>query len=56
MRKRLDISCEVLFERQSEFTEPRVRINTDVLAAEAYDWNEDRAWDDVARYYNSTRQ
>jgi hypothetical protein len=37
--------------RQTEFAEPRIRINTDPLDAEALRWDETAAWDELARYY-----
>lgn len=51
MRSRLGLPCQVELKTQTEFTEPRVRINTDVLDARALGWDEAGAWDELARYY-----
>lgn len=53
MRKRLDLPCEFNLAKQKEFTEPRVRINTDLLDHDALGWDEDAAWDALAAYYES---
>jgi nucleoside-diphosphate-sugar epimerase len=54
MRPRLNLPCPVELKRQTDFPEPRVRINTDVLAHEELGWDESAAWDDYARYYQQT--
>jgi hypothetical protein len=41
----------VELKKQTAFPEPRVRINTDVLNADALGWDESAAWDDLADYY-----
>lgn len=51
MRHRLGLECELAKARQSEFSEPRIRINTDPLDAEALAWDEVGAWDEIAAYY-----
>ena len=51
MRPRLDLPCAVELKKQTDFSEPRVRINTDILDADALGWNESAAWDDMAAYY-----
>ena len=51
MRPRLKLSCPVELKKQTDFSEPRVRINTDILDADALGWNESAAWDDMATYY-----
>ncbi len=51
MRERLGIPCEVTLKRQTEFAEPRIRINTDPLDPDRLDWDETRAWDELAEYY-----
>jgi hypothetical protein len=51
MRPRLGLPCELELKRQTEFQEPRVRINTDLLDARAYGWEPARAWDEIADYY-----
>jgi len=51
MRPRLRLACELELKRQVDFQEPRVRINTDPLDAQDYDWDEAAAWDALAEYY-----
>jgi nucleoside-diphosphate-sugar epimerase len=51
MRERLNLPCELHLREQTEFLEPRVRINTDVPDAEGMGWSEAQAWDDLADYY-----
>jgi len=51
MAPRLGIDCPLELRPQTEFPEPRVRINTDVLDAAALGWDEARAWDELAAYY-----
>lgn len=51
MKPRLGLACEVELKDQTQFTEPRVRINTDPLDAKALGWNEGGAWDELAEYY-----
>jgi UDP-glucose 4-epimerase len=56
MRHRLNLPCPVELREQTEFPEPRVRINTDVLDARALGWDERAAWDEFAQYYLAIRQ
>jgi UDP-glucose 4-epimerase len=51
MRRRLDMACEVELLEQTVFSEPRVRINTDVIDARAVGFDEADAWDELAGYY-----
>ena len=51
MRPRLGLECPLELAVQTEFAEPRVRINTDVLDAPALGWSESEAWDGMARWY-----
>lgn len=51
MRSRLNMPCHVELKKQTEFPEPRVRINMDLLDADALGWDESLAWDDLAIYY-----
>jgi UDP-glucose 4-epimerase len=51
MRSRLSMPCLVELKKQIEFPEPRVRINTNVLDADALNWNETVAWDELAAHY-----
>jgi nucleoside-diphosphate-sugar epimerase len=53
MRPRLGLSCPVEIKKQLDFPEPRVRINTDPPDADALDWDESAAWDELADYYRS---
>ncbi len=55
MRKRLDLPCEVDLLKQTDFPEPRVRINVDVLDHDALGWDESAAWDGMAEYYRKGR-
>jgi nucleoside-diphosphate-sugar epimerase len=55
MRPRLGLPCPVELGRQTEFPEPRVRINTDIPDAEALGWDEASAWDALARYYQQEK-
>ena len=51
MRTRLDMPCEVDLMEQTDFPEPRVRINTDAPDARALGFDESRAWDAFASFY-----
>jgi nucleoside-diphosphate-sugar epimerase len=51
MRPRLNLPCLVELKKQTDFSEPRVRLNTDVLDPDALGWDESAAWDDLAVYY-----
>lgn len=53
MRARLGMPCPLDFKEQADFSEPRVRVNTEPLDTAALGWDEERAWDDLARYYRS---
>jgi nucleoside-diphosphate-sugar epimerase len=55
MRPRLGLPCPVELKKQVDFTEPSVRINTDLPDAEALGWDESAAWDDMARYYQQAQ-
>lgn len=54
MRNRLGLPCELELKQQTEFNEPRVRINTDPLDGGRLGWDETRAWDELAIYYRET--
>ena len=54
MESRLDIPCSVELADQTEFAEPRIRINTEPLSSVALDWSETLAWDELAEYYAPT--
>lgn len=51
MAPRLGIPCPVELKPQTDFPEPRVRINTDLLDATALAWDEAQAWDEIATHY-----
>ena len=51
MRPRLGLSCPVDIKKQLDFTEPRVRINTEPPDGDALGWDESAAWDELADYY-----
>lgn len=48
---RLGLAGGVELKVQTEFPEPRVRLNTDLLDAAALGWDEAQAWDEIAAYY-----
>jgi nucleoside-diphosphate-sugar epimerase len=51
MRKRLGLKCEVIIQEQTDFSEPRIRINTNVVDVSALSWSEEAAWNEFAAYY-----
>ncbi len=51
MQARLERPCPVELVRQTDFAEPRIRINTDALDPQRLGWDEARAWDELAEYY-----
>ena len=51
MRQRLDWKCEFTLKTQTEYPEPRVRINTECFDPRIVDWSEPAAWDELATYY-----
>ncbi len=53
MRKRLSMPCRFELKKQTEFPEPKERVNTDSLNYAELKWNESTAWDELARYYES---
>lgn len=53
MRKRWNKPCAYTLATKQAFTEPKVRINTDVLNPEFLAWNEEKSWDALANYYLS---
>ncbi len=52
-RKRLGLECRVNLLTQTDFPEPLIRTNTNVIAPSEYDWSENGAWDALVRYYHS---
>jgi nucleoside-diphosphate-sugar epimerase len=53
MRPRLGLPCAVELKKQVDFSEPRVRINTDPVDADRLGWDESAAWEEMARYYRA---
>jgi len=51
MQPRLKLACPVEMKTQTDFSEPRIRINTDVPDVAALKWDEKQAWHDMADYY-----
>lgn len=51
MRERLKLPCEFTLGKQTEFTEPRERLNLDPIDPHKLKWNEKEAWDELAAYY-----
>jgi nucleoside-diphosphate-sugar epimerase len=51
MQSRLGLDCPLDLKVQTEFVEPRVRLNTEPLDAGELEWSETEAWDELARYY-----
>jgi len=51
MRPRLGRACELEHAVQTDWSEPRVRTNSDACDAAALGWDEARAWDAIAAYY-----
>ena len=49
MRMHLGLECALELKAQTDYSEPRIRINTDV--AQAIDWSEKAAWEELATYY-----
>jgi hypothetical protein len=53
IRLRLKIEPAVEEARQTDFAEPPIRINTDVVHHIERDWDEHATWDALATYYAS---
>jgi nucleoside-diphosphate-sugar epimerase len=51
MQPRIKLACPVEMKTQTDFSEPRIRINTDVPDVASLKWDEKQAWDDIADYY-----
>jgi nucleoside-diphosphate-sugar epimerase len=51
MKKRLGLKCDLMLNPQTDFSEPHIRINTDVVDGKSLAWNENDAWDEIADYY-----
>jgi nucleoside-diphosphate-sugar epimerase len=55
MAPRLDLPCPVDFLKQTDFSEPKTRINTEKIGESASTWNESAAWDAHAAFYLDRR-
>jgi nucleoside-diphosphate-sugar epimerase len=51
MRPRLGLPCALDLARQTEFSEPVMRVNTDSASLYVPHWNESEAWDRAAEAY-----
>lgn len=51
MRSRLGLACHVGLPRQTDFSEPLLRVNADMPDVAGSGWNESDAWDGVAAYH-----
>ena len=51
MRPRLGLKCDFTLKEQTDFSEPQVRTNTDVVDVAKLGWSEQAAWQDMADYY-----
>ena len=51
MSVRLNVPCEFTLATEQEFSEPKMRLNTELCDAELLGWNEKMAWDELALYY-----
>ncbi len=51
MRPRLGLTCALELATQTDFPEPMMRVNTDVVYADEYEFDEIAAWDELADYY-----
>ncbi|MBJ7450051.1 MAG: hypothetical protein JHC93_06830 [Parachlamydiales bacterium] len=53
MSSRFNKKLNVTFKKQSFFTEPRIRTNSDNLNWQEMGWNESFFWDQLAEYYQT---
>jgi nucleoside-diphosphate-sugar epimerase len=51
LEPRLGVACRVELARQTEFSEPLVRVNTERLDPASVGWDESAAWDGLAEWY-----
>lgn len=51
MGRFLQVPCELDFEVQSVFQEPKVRVNYDLIDTRGMAWSEGAAWEELAAYY-----
>jgi nucleoside-diphosphate-sugar epimerase len=50
-RSRIGLECDVLLRQQTEFPEPLIRTNRDLVDHEVLGWCENDAWNEFAAYY-----
>jgi nucleoside-diphosphate-sugar epimerase len=55
MRPRLGLDCGIKLLKQTDFSEPLVRINTHPIDPTALGWSESNAWDGIADYYRTLK-
>ena len=53
LEPRLGVPCPLELVESHPFDEPRVRVNTDTLDADALGWDESAAWDELAAWYGA---
>lgn len=53
MRKRLGLACDVALGKQTDFSEPLMRVNTQLLPMPVTQWDEKEAWDELANWYKA---
>lgn len=51
MQHRLGVPCNYDLKNQNEFYEPLIRINTDQINPDHFEWKESLFWDQLADYY-----
>lgn len=54
MKIRFNLPCEFEIKTQTEFIEPKIRINQDPLDLAALGWDESLAWNELAHFYLQT--
>jgi UDP-glucose 4-epimerase len=55
MAPRLGVACPIDFLKQTDFSEPKTRINTNTIDGTAGGWSESGAWDAHAAFYMDRR-
>ena len=51
LSQRTGLACELDLNEQTDFPEPRIRVNSDPAQALVPQWSESAAWDAIAAYY-----
>lgn len=54
LSKRWDLPCPFSVEAQTQFPEPKERVNTDPLDTTELKWDEGHSWDATAQWYRET--